>query len=294
VQGAQGALGVIVCDDDRFMLETSARLARKCIEENGLAAALVCAATDFKEALRFIEKNPGAYLCFLDIDFGKASLNGVDIAKLIRKAEPRSKVVFVTSHADMAMGVLKSGVEAQAFYRDRISPFASAEIAKSDLYGKLAALGTEQLKAFLFYKISQAIELGIAVELDISQCFSPRAVPIEFTDLVRILGILLDNAIEECAGLENGAIAVKFSQNDEILSYTVKNTASPETRENGVRAGVSAKGGGRGNGLLIVGGILERYDCVTLNSCFQDDFFVQGLVCYIALQSGQRNLNSTI
>ena len=116
-------LGIIICDDDRFMMEMSARLARQCIKNNGFdsAAAVVCVATDFKEVLRFIEKNPGAYLYFLDIDFGKASLNGVDIAKIIKKTEPRSKIVFVTSHADMGMSVLKSGVEAFGFIEKTIN-----------------------------------------------------------------------------------------------------------------------------------------------------------------------------
>ena len=108
-------LGVIVCDDDRFMMETSAKLARQCIKSNGFAAVVLCAATDFREVLRFIEKNPGAYLYFLDIDFGKTSLNGVDVAKVIKKTTPLSKIVFVTSHADMGMSVLKSGVEAFGF-----------------------------------------------------------------------------------------------------------------------------------------------------------------------------------
>ncbi len=108
-------LGVIVCDDDPFMLEMSAKIVMKCITDNGLSASVACATTDFKEALRFLEKNPGVYLYFLDIDFGKASLNGVDIAKVIKKTEPLSKIVFVTSHADMGMSVLRSGVEAFGF-----------------------------------------------------------------------------------------------------------------------------------------------------------------------------------
>ena len=108
-------LGIIICDDDRFMMETSAKLARQCIKSNGFTAAVVCAATDFKEVRLYVEKNPGAYLYFLDIDFGKASLNGVDNAKMIKKTEPLSKIVFVTSYADMGMSVLKSGVEAFGF-----------------------------------------------------------------------------------------------------------------------------------------------------------------------------------
>jgi DNA-binding LytR/AlgR family response regulator len=108
-------LGVIICDDDRFMLKISAETVQKVIRSIGLSAHIVCMTMDFKEVLLYIEKNPGVYLYFLDIDFGKTELNGVDIAKIIKKTEPLSKIVFVTSHADMGMSVLKSGVEAFGF-----------------------------------------------------------------------------------------------------------------------------------------------------------------------------------
>lgn len=108
-------IGIIICDDDRFMLEMSADATRRCIELEKLAAGIICATQDFNEVLLYIEKNPGSYLYFIDIDFGRDSLNGVDIAKLIKKKEPLSKVVFVTSHADMGMCILKSGVEAFGF-----------------------------------------------------------------------------------------------------------------------------------------------------------------------------------
>ena len=115
-------LGIIVCDDDRFMMETSAKLVQQCIKDNAYPAAVVCAATDFKIVMRYIKKNPGAYLYFLDIDFGKAALNGIDIAKIIKKAEPLSKIVFVTSYADMGIGVLKSGAEAFGFVEKTDAP----------------------------------------------------------------------------------------------------------------------------------------------------------------------------
>jgi len=106
-------LGIIICDDDRFMLEMSTNMARKYTD--GLTVTVVCATTDYREVLRFVEKNPGVYLYFLDIDLGKSNLNGVDIAKIIKKNEPLSKIVFVTSHADLGISVLKSGVEAFGF-----------------------------------------------------------------------------------------------------------------------------------------------------------------------------------
>ena len=108
-------LGIIICDDDKFMLDMSVDVALKCIEKENLNAQIVCVTQDSAAAMLYIKKNPGDYLYFLDIDLGRATLNGVDVARLIKKQEPLSKIVFVTSHADMGMTILKSGVEAFGF-----------------------------------------------------------------------------------------------------------------------------------------------------------------------------------
>ena len=110
-------LGVIICDDDRFMLEMSSKTVRECIQKESLSkqVGIVCAPCDYNEVLVFLQKNPDNYLYFIDFDFGRDNLNGVDVAKLIKKQEPLSKIVFVTSHADMGMDILKSGVEPFGF-----------------------------------------------------------------------------------------------------------------------------------------------------------------------------------
>ena len=185
------------------------------------------------------------------------------------------KNIFVT----MGHFVEQSGqAEMRDFFREKISPFIGEEIAKSDLFGKLALIDNEPLKTFMWYKISQAMERGISVDMDIAPRFPESGFTMEFTDLVRILGVLLDNAIEECMSLAQGVITIKLSQNDEMVSYMVQNTVSPERKEAGIKAGVSSKGGDRGRGLVIVRGILEKYDRVSLNSFFRDGCFVQNLV----------------
>ncbi|MCL2400810.1 MAG: GHKL domain-containing protein [Defluviitaleaceae bacterium] len=181
-----------------------------------------------------------------------------------------------------------NNAEIQEFYSKKISPFAIDEIAKNDLYSKLAQLDNEQLKAFIFYKISQAVERSIDVDLDITTQFSsPKYIEyagelsFEFIDLVRILGILLDNAIEECMEISEGTIHIKISQNDEMTSYMIKNTIRKEIKGNGIKLGESTKGKGRGNGLVSIRNIIEKYDFVVLNSYFSENYFVQNLIVYI-------------
>jgi hypothetical protein len=201
----------------------------------------------------------------------------------IRNIKHDIKNIFLT----MGNFVERSGnADMKDFYHEKISPFASGEIAKNDIYGKLVAINNEPLKAFLYYKISQAVERGIALDLDIAPYFSVSEISMDIVDLVRILGVLLDNAIEECMSLPHGVITIKLSQKDEISSLLIKNTINSEKKALGIKTGASSKGDNRGRGLMIVKRILGKYDCVTLNSYFQNDCFVQNIVTY---QFGQND-----
>ncbi len=113
-------LKVIICDDDKFMLDLSSNLVTKCINLYKLEAEISCISSDFNEVFHYLKKNDDIYLFFLDLDFGKGNLNGIDIAKQIKEQQPLSKIVFVTSHADMGMTILKSGVEAFGFIEKNI------------------------------------------------------------------------------------------------------------------------------------------------------------------------------
>ena len=195
----------------------------------------------------------------------------------IRGIKHDIKNIFIT----MGSFVERSGdEEMQDFFREKISPFVHDEIAKSDLFGKLSSMGNEHLKAFFRYKIVQAMERGIAVDLETPAGWALADIPVGLTDLMRILGILLDNAIEECLALPQGTITIRLTQNDEMVSFVIKNTVSLGKKETGIRAGVSSKDENRGKGLLIVRGLLEKYDCATLNSYFKEDNFIQNLVVY--------------
>lgn len=104
-------LSIILCDDDRFLLDLEVERIQQEIKKNQLPAQVVCSTTDSRELFCFLENNEGSFLFFLDLDFGEGKLNGIDIAKKIKLRNVNSKVVFVTNHKEMALEVLNSGVE---------------------------------------------------------------------------------------------------------------------------------------------------------------------------------------
>lgn len=106
---------IIVCDDDSFTLRLLVSLLETAIQKSGCPAKLSCIASSGQELLRFIKKSPGPYLYFLDYDFGKNELNGIDLVKQIYQADEKGQIVFVTSHSEKGMEILKSGVRALGF-----------------------------------------------------------------------------------------------------------------------------------------------------------------------------------
>lgn len=167
--------------------------------------------------------------------------------------------------------------EMQAFFWEKIYPYANGTIQQNELFSRLYQIPFEPLQAFLYLKLTQAMSRKVTVHLDLhiqAECFQAG---MEIIDLTRILGILLDNALEEAEKAEHFWIDLKISNNRELISYVVKNPVTEETRKNGIHAGLSSKGEGHGNGLLIVQQLMNQYPEASLNSCFSEEKFVQSL-----------------
>ena len=108
-------LKIILCDDDQFILQLGADKINEMTRANGYDAKIVSIASNSNELFSYIRNNPSQYLVFLDLDFGNGKLNGIDVAKALRQTDSNCKIVFTTNHHEMAMDVLKSGVEPFGF-----------------------------------------------------------------------------------------------------------------------------------------------------------------------------------
>ncbi len=108
-------LKIIICDDDEFTIKFIHRLLDKAIEISKIEAQIVCKVSSGADILNFIQKNAGPYLYFLDFDFGRKELNGIDLTKKIYQYDANGKIVFVTSHGEKGLAILQSGVQAFGF-----------------------------------------------------------------------------------------------------------------------------------------------------------------------------------
>ena len=133
--------------------------------------------------------------------------------------------------------------EMKAFYWEKIYPYSQNTIQQSELLSAAYRLPDEALRAFFYLKLSQALRRRVAVTLRVSVTPEQFRLGLDLIDLTRILGILLDNALEEAAAVPGGAVEVQVAGNGTGCSYTIKNSITQQTKRGGVHPGRTTKGG---------------------------------------------------
>lgn len=134
-----------------------------------------------------------------------------------------------------------------------------------------------EVKSVVSAKLLYAMELGISVEVEILEEIAN--IKIDIVDLVRILGIFLDNAIEaametDCPKLQFAGI---YSERDCV--FIIKNTFVDKgvTISSLKQPDISTKGSGRGIGLFTVQEIVAKYKNIYWDTEMEEEYFLQRL-----------------
>lgn len=190
----------------------------------------------------------------------------------IREMKHDLKNVFLT----MGEYVKRSNDEQlKEYYYEKIAPFAGNEIRMNDLYVALQELQNESLKAFLYYKLLQGMDSHIDMKLETKLDHTIFPYLSDISDIIRILGIFMDNAMEESVQIENGFVQVGIKEQEGQMSISVKNAVRESVIQKGIHIGTTNKGLGRGNGLSIVEKLVKKHNDILWNSYFQDGIYVQ-------------------
>lgn len=130
------------------------------------------------------------------------------------------------------------------------------------------------LFGILSSKVSQAQAVGINIELSVIG--EVENIPhIKISELCEIVGILLDNAIEEAAK-NRKTVDVLVRKSEQYMEISISNicTDSPELQLIN-KDGYSTKGQNRGMGLAIVKSIISKYSDVFHATTYEGDVFTQ-------------------
>lgn len=175
---------------------------------------------------------------------------------------------FVEKSSDTAM---------KTFYQEKIYPFALNQIEKNYQFSQLYQIPSETLRSFLHMKLFQAFNINVNISLNIEIDEDLYFLGMDIMDLTRILGILMDNAIDECENNLKSYISINIRNKKNLVSYSIKNSVRADHKFDHMIMRKSDKIGHNGRGLQIVKEIVDSYPQVMLNTYYDKEEFRQGL-----------------
>lgn len=171
------------------------------------------------------------------------------------------------------------------YFEREIYPLSRQHNRENYAISCLHNLAVVELKSLISVKVNYAMELHIKVDIDISDKIDK--INMKTIDLIRIIGILLDNAIEASQECSSPAISLGIIKSGRCITFIVKNTYIKKQIDYSRLGsmGVSSNGERRGNGLYIVKSMIESYNYVTLDTEYDGESFTQYLeICGEALE----------
>lgn len=164
----------------------------------------------------------------------------------------------------------------KAYFNDHIL-LTKNDIGQADTHFQdLAHIHSEEIKSILALKLILAKEQNIDITLEVPDNVL-EDVSVDPIILVRMLGIILDNSIEEVLTSMNKKIKIGLFDMDDFYLIVIKNPISDNTPPLYVltQEGFSTKGEDRGLGLANLKVLSDKEDLITLETTITNDSFIQ-------------------
>lgn len=166
-------------------------------------------------------------------------------------------------------------------YIDEVIKDNNRKIRHSE-YAKLRYLPSNGIKGLFYFKVSEAIDKKINVDIRVSKnienSFLYTLNSLTFNQLGKILGIFLDNAIEASVDSDKKNIGIEIYLNGKEMVFIISNTYSGKINTNHNFFRFSSKGEGRGHGLLLAKTIINSNSNFSNEVIITDSLYTQKLL----------------
>lgn len=165
----------------------------------------------------------------------------------------------------------------KAYYNKHISPLKDHFEANTLKLNGVENLKVKEIKGVITTKILQAQERQIEISVEVAD--EINEINMEMIDLSRILGIIMDNAIEASMHLENPMIQIAFIKTEKSVLIIIMNKAPEHLPKLHTlyQEGFSTKGKNRGLGLSTLKEITDSKNNVFLETTIENHYFIQKL-----------------
>ncbi|KOR12273.1 histidine kinase [Staphylococcus carnosus] len=165
----------------------------------------------------------------------------------------------------------------KSYFDKNIVPLKDSIQTNSFKINGIERLKIRELKGLLTTKIIQAQENKIRVSVEVPDEIDH--ISINMIDLSRMVGIILDNAIEASLEIEDPLIQIGFMKEENSVVIIIMNKCAkdiPKVHEL-FQESFSTKGNNRGLGLSTLKEISESKDNVLLDTVIENHYFIQKL-----------------
>ena len=165
-------------------------------------------------------------------------------------------------------------------YMPKVKAASSIIIKDEFALVNLSKIRLPEIKGLLAAKLMLAQNISMDIHTTFEAHEEINHIPVDSVVLVRMLGIIMDNAIEELAYLGAGELMVACYKNGLGITFVVQNTCRPDIEPlyKLKQMGHSNKGEGRGLGLSNLTELVAAHsDDLSLQTSIEDGTFTQKL-----------------
>ncbi|WP_125768682.1 sensor histidine kinase [Lapidilactobacillus wuchangensis] len=179
----------------------------------------------------------------------------------------------------LALKLDPSSSVANQKYLDQILSYSEGMARKSVMrFSDLSNLEMMPLKSLIITKLSQAEQSGLKVRFE---CLDQiTLINLAEVKLIRVVGILLDNAIEAAVNSQDKLLRILFIRNKNNLEISIENSFNGTIPALSIihQVGFSSKGKGRGLGLTNVDEMIKNETNTELIQYVAEQLFVASLL----------------
>lgn len=136
------------------------------------------------------------------------------------------------------------------------------------------------IKGLLYYKLSIMDDENIKYEIDVEDGVKNKLnslVTIEYKNITKILGVLLDNAIDASKHAKIKKIIISVTKEKSTVMFSIYNTYKGRIDLSKIGTGHTTKGKGHGYGLRLVNDIIEENNIFGVSNCLENEYYVSKL-----------------
>ena len=164
-------------------------------------------------------------------------------------------------------------------YLDTISEDLS-KAHSSYLIRQLNKIPDGGIKGLLYYKLASMEDYNISYQINVENNVKPKLKNLNtnmYNNITKILGILLDNAIDASKKCKNKEVIIDVVRERAQVIFNISNTYSGKIDISKIGDGYTTKGKGHGYGLKVIKDIINENEKLNIENSINKNYYVSKL-----------------